>query len=63
LEHGASALKTRIARASYGILCRLPFDATIHSIEDAEFDKFVKGKRWATRQIDWFIRKVSAKQI
>ncbi|CZR50245.1 related to hsp70 protein [Phialocephala subalpina] len=57
LVTGASALKTRIARASYGVLCREPYDPNVHVGEEVEFDQYIKGKRWAINQIEWFIRK------
>ncbi len=60
LVTGGSALKTRIARASYGVLCREPYNPSIHVGEEVEFDQYIKGKRWAINQIEWFIRKVGA---
>lgn len=63
LVTGASALKTRIARASYGILCREPHNPEVHVGEEVEFDQYIKGKRWAKNQIEWFIRKVSNSRV
>lgn len=59
LVSGTAALKTRIARASYGVLCRQLYNPNIHVNADVQYDFYVKGQKWAINQIDWLIKKVS----
>jgi hypothetical protein len=58
LESGTSLLTHRVARRSYGVLCREPWNPNIHIGEDVVMDTFIPGMRWANNQIDWIIRKV-----
>lgn len=58
LISGTAALKTRIARSSYGVLCRQIYNPNIHVGADVEVDIYNKNQRWATNQIDWIIKKV-----
>jgi hypothetical protein len=74
LISGAATLKTRMyvysnsftsctqekhrARASYGVLCRVPYDPAIHIGAKTEPDLFNKKLKWALMQIDWLIKKV-----
>lgn len=58
LESGTSLLTYRVARRSYGIVCREEWNPNIHVDEDIVMDNFIPGKRWANNQIDWIIRKV-----
>ncbi|KAF7872448.1 hypothetical protein EAF04_003369 [Stromatinia cepivora] len=53
IKFGAATLKTRVARASYGVLCRKEYDPEIHVGETP----FNKKQKWATIQIDWIIKK------
>ncbi|PQE13605.1 hsp70 family chaperone protein [Rutstroemia sp. NJR-2017a BVV2] len=57
LTSGAAALNTRIARASYGVLCRQLYDPKIHMGEEIQIDPLNKKQKWATLQIDWLIKK------
>ncbi|RDW63374.1 hypothetical protein BP6252_10919 [Coleophoma cylindrospora] len=52
-----SVLITRVARASYGVICRMPYDPNLHASEDVEMDPYNKKHKWAVRQIDWLIKK------
>ncbi|TVY89880.1 hypothetical protein LAWI1_G005493 [Lachnellula willkommii] len=45
------------ARASYGVLCRQPYDPTIHVDAEVVTDSFKKKQKWALAQIDWLIVK------
>jgi len=58
LVSGRAALKTRIARASYGVLCRQLYNPNIHVNADVEYDFYIKKQKWAINQIDWLIKKV-----
>lgn len=58
LESGTALLTYRVARRSYGILCREPWNPNIHIDEDVVMDSFIPDLRWANNQIDWIIRKV-----
>jgi len=58
LESGMSLLTYRIARRSYGIVCREAWDPSIHVDEDVVMDAYIPDKRWANNQIDWIIKKV-----
>jgi len=62
LESGTSLLTYRVARRSYGIVCREEWNPNIHVDEDVVMDNFIPGKRWANNQIDWIIRKVMRSQ-
>ncbi|KAF4625520.1 hypothetical protein G7Y89_g12649 [Cudoniella acicularis] len=53
---GTAALKSRIARASYGVACRQIYDPIRHPGATIEYDAYTK-KRWAINQIDWLIKK------
>ncbi|KAJ8071465.1 hypothetical protein OCU04_001785 [Sclerotinia nivalis] len=57
IKHGAATLKTRVARASYGVLCRQEYDPEIHVGEPVVIDPLNKKQKWATMQIDWIIKK------
>ncbi|TVY38313.1 hypothetical protein LSUB1_G004387 [Lachnellula subtilissima] len=57
LVSGTATLKTRIARASYGVLCRQPYDPRIHVDAEIVTDNFKKKQKWALAQIDWLIVK------
>ena len=54
-------LSKRIARASYGVVTKHPYDAQTHHAEDWEYDEHDTKKKWATKQIEWLIRKVKTK--
>lgn len=58
LDSGMSLLTYRVARRSYGVVCREEWNPNIHIDEDVVLDRFIPGKRWANNQIDWVIRKV-----
>ena len=58
LVSGTAALKTRIARASYGVLCRQLYDPNYHIGADVDYDVYNKSQKWALNQIEWLIRKV-----
>jgi hypothetical protein len=58
LECGTSLLTFRVARRSYGIVCREAWDPNIHLGEEVAMDAYIPGKRWANNQIDWIIKKV-----
>lgn len=57
LTSGTAALKTRIARASYGVLCREIYDPSIHIGAELVNDLYKKDLRWAKDQIQWLIKK------
>jgi hypothetical protein len=57
LTSGTAALKTRIARASYGVLCREIYDSSIHAGAEIVNDLYKKDQRWAKDQISWLIKK------
>ncbi|TVY50244.1 hypothetical protein LCER1_G008257 [Lachnellula cervina] len=57
LVSGTATLKTRIARASYGVLCRQPYNPAIHADAEIVTDTFKKKQKWALAQIDWLIVK------
>ncbi|CZR58700.1 related to hsp70 protein [Phialocephala subalpina] len=57
LVAGTAALRTRIARASYGVLCRQLYDPSVHVGAKVEIDHLNKKQKWATMQIDWIIKK------
>jgi hypothetical protein len=58
LVTGTAALKTRIARASYGVLCRQIYNPNYHIGADVDYDVYNKSQKWALYQIEWLIRKV-----
>lgn len=58
LESGRSVLATRIARASYGIICMREFNSKVHFGEEIQFDALNPKKKWVLNQIDWVIKKV-----
>jgi hypothetical protein len=60
LVTGTAALKTRIARASYGVLCRQIYNPNYHIGADVDYDVYNKSQKWALYQIEWLIRKVHA---
>ena len=53
-----SVLLSRKARASYGVLCKVKYNAAIHFNEDLQKDA-IDGEMYAMGQIDWLIKKVS----
>ncbi|VUC31020.1 unnamed protein product [Clonostachys rosea] len=53
----AGVLTSRIARASYGVVIKVPFSPTYHDEEDASPDPYDPRQIWALRQIQWLIRK------
>ena len=57
MKGGPEVLSTRRCPVSYGVLCRQPYDPLKHQGEDVEQDPLDK-KRWAERQISWFIKQV-----
>lgn len=59
LLSGTATLTSRIARASYGVLCRQPYDPQFHIGADVEVDMYKKNQKWANDQIEWLIKKVS----
>lgn len=58
LESGTSLLQCRVARRSYGVVCKEEYNPLIHIGEDVVLDEYIPNKRWAKDQIDWIIRKV-----
>ncbi|KAF7900348.1 uncharacterized protein EAF01_007650 [Botrytis porri] len=52
IKVGSATLKTRVARASYGVLCRQEYDPAIHVGETIVTDPYNKKQKWATMQID-----------
>lgn len=58
-----SLIPKRIARASYGVVCRMRYDPSYHFGEDTIPDPFIKDLRWAVNQIDWLIKKVETPQM
>jgi hypothetical protein len=54
----SAALKTRIARASYEVLCRQPYDPSVHVGAQVEYDSYDKKQKWTLNQIRWLIRRV-----
>jgi hypothetical protein len=55
---GVSVYSKKCCPISLGILCRQEYNEKEHQGEDISLDPFDK-KRWAERQIEWIIRKVS----
>jgi hypothetical protein len=58
LQRGRSVIATRVARASYGVLCMKEYNPSIHILEDMKPDVFHPKKKWVLNQIDWLIKKV-----
>ncbi|KAI0481270.1 hypothetical protein GGR56DRAFT_688865 [Xylariaceae sp. FL0804] len=52
----APVIVSRIARASYGLVCKTKYNPEIHSNETLAKDKY-DGEMYALGQIDWIIRK------
>jgi hypothetical protein len=57
-DTGSNCLTTRIARASYGVVCKYLYNPLVHKGEDIEDDQYKNGIKWALNQIDWFVKKV-----
>lgn len=55
LKGGVGIYSGKCSRVSYGVLCRQPYDRTLHRGEVIEIDPLDKRK-WATEQIDWLIK-------
>lgn len=53
-----SVLSNWIARASYGVIVQEVYSPAKHFDEDVRQDPFEVGKKWATNQIQWLIKKV-----
>ncbi|OTB11872.1 hypothetical protein K445DRAFT_26131 [Daldinia sp. EC12] len=57
LESGlAPVIVSRVARASYGLVCKTKYNPEIHLDEDIKTDCY-DGEKYAMGQIDWIIRK------
>lgn len=54
----APVIISRIARASYGIACKVKYDPNIHVGQVVQKDPFDE-QLYAMGQVDWLIRKVS----
>lgn len=57
---GLSTMATRIARASYGTVCKIRFNPALyphHIHDDLETDP-LDGQQYAMGQIEWIIKKV-----
>ena len=48
---------SRVARASYGLVCKVKYDPEIHFNETIQKDPY-DGELYAMGQIDWLIKKV-----
>jgi hypothetical protein len=55
---GVSVYARKCCPISLGILCRKEYNEKEHQGEDVALDPFDK-RRWAERQIEWIIKKVS----
>lgn len=55
---GVSVYAEKCSPISLGVLCREKYDQKRHQGEDVQMDPYDK-KRWAERQIEWIIRRVS----
>lgn len=53
----APVIVSRIARASYGFVCKAKYNPAIHINETLQKDPF-DGEMYAMGQIDWMIKKV-----
>jgi hypothetical protein len=58
-DTGSNCLTTRIARASYGVVCKCRYNPMLHIGEDVVDDQHKAGVRWALNQIEWLVRKVT----
>ncbi|KAI8960398.1 hypothetical protein F5Y11DRAFT_358482 [Daldinia sp. FL1419] len=57
LESGlAPVIVSRVARASYGLVCKTKYNPEIHIDEEVKTDSY-DGEQYAMGQIDWLIRK------
>ncbi|KAI6087243.1 hypothetical protein F4821DRAFT_236722 [Hypoxylon rubiginosum] len=56
LESPTPVIINRIARASYGVVCKTRYNPAIHFDEDIRTDPY-DGEQYAIGQIDWIIRK------
>lgn len=54
----APVIVSRVARASYGYLCKKKYNPAIHGNEEVLKDPY-DGELYAMDQIDWLIKKVS----
>ncbi|KAI1409476.1 hypothetical protein F5Y13DRAFT_169905 [Hypoxylon sp. FL1857] len=52
----APVIVSRVARASYGVVCKTKYNPAIHSNEEIKTDSY-DGEQYAMGQIDWLIRK------
>lgn len=57
-NRGNVVFDERCCRASYGMLCRQLYNPITHIGEEVYFDPRDRRK-WAIRQIDWFVEQVS----
>jgi hypothetical protein len=59
-----AVLGTRVARASYGMVCKILYDVAKypHHAHETPEDDPVDGRKFAVGQIEWLIKKVSALQ-
>jgi hypothetical protein len=55
---GVGVFAKKVSPISVGVLCRKKYDEKEHQGEDVKLDPFDK-KRWAERQIEWIIKRVS----
>lgn len=62
LESPTPVIINRIARASYGVVCKTRYNPAIHFDEDIRTDPY-DGEQYAIGQIDWIIRKVCVLNI
>lgn len=56
-ETGSAALKSRVSPASYGVLCKQPYNEDKHLGLEIEKDD-LDGKLYAIDVIHWFVKKV-----
>jgi len=56
-QTGKPVLASRCSRLSYGVLCKVPFDLKVHSVEDKVKDE-VDQKDYANGIIKWIVKKV-----
>ncbi|KAI1393154.1 uncharacterized protein F4822DRAFT_383686 [Hypoxylon trugodes] len=52
----APVIVSRVARASYGVVCKTKYNPAIHMGEEIKTDSF-DGEQYVMSQIDWLIRK------
>jgi len=55
VSHGQSALSTRCCRASYGIVCRQPYDKGRHKGQPPIKDP-INGEKYVEDQINWLVK-------